>query len=149
MLLWSLTTTFAFHRARMSGRPDLLERTSWGTRSKMAHVKVMGGAWSVIKAWLAGLQAFMYTRVFRRVLLSDGRCWRERLAKFTVLGFGITIFGVPTAHHLLRKAGFERSGLLRMGFLAACLNVPFRVLASAFVINFALSVLGILDRRML
>ena len=139
MLLWSLVTTFVFHHARLSGRPDLLERTSWGTRSRVLHVKVLSTAWSMLKAWLAGIQAFIYSRIFRTVIASEGRCIRSRLSKITVLGVGITIFGVPTAHHLLRKAGYERGKLLRMGFLAACLNVPFRVMLSGILFHFIFS----------
>jgi hypothetical protein len=135
MLLWSLLTTLAFHHARQAGRPDLLERTSWGTGSRVLHVRFLSTAWSVLKAWLAGIQAFVYARVFRCVLQNNGRCLKERLAKLTVLSFGLTIFGVPTAHHLLRKAGFEKGSLLRLGLVAAFLNVPFRVVASAYVVN--------------
>lgn len=143
MLLWALLSTLAFHQARMAGRPDLLEHTSWGTRSRAWHVRAMSMTWSVAKAWLAGIQAFIYTRIFGSVLRNDGRCLRQRLTKVTVLGFGLTIFGVPTAHHLLRKAGFEQSTLLRLGFVAAFLNVPFRVVASAFVINFTASLIDV------
>jgi hypothetical protein len=143
MLLWALLSTLAFHHARLAGRPDLLEHTSWGTHSHAWHVRAMSMCWSVLKAWLAGIQAFLYARVFGCVLRNEGRCLRQRLTKITVLGFGLTIFGVPTAHHLLRKAGFERAALLRLGFVATFLNVPFRVIASAFVINFTASLIDV------
>ena len=146
MLAWSLVTTLVFHRARMCGRPDLLERTSWGTRSRALHVRFLSTTWSMLKAWLAGIQAFFYTRVFRCVIQNNGRCLHERASKVTVLGFGLTVFGVPTAHHLLRKAGYEHGALLRLGLLAVCLNVPFRVFASAYVVNVTT---GLIDVPML
>lgn len=143
MLLWSLITTFAFHKARMAGRPDLLERTSWGVSARNFQVRLLSSAWTVFKAWLAGIQAFLYSRLFGSVLRNEARCLRTRLTKATVLGFGLTIFGVPTAHHLLRSAGFRQNTLLRMGFVAAFLNVPFRVVASAFVVNFTASLISV------
>lgn len=143
MLLWSLLTTLVFHHARLAGRPDLLERTSWGTRSRLVHIRLASAGWSAVKAWLAGIQAFIYARIFAFVLRNDGAFWRERLAKFAVLGVGLTIFGVPTAHHLLRKAGYERTALLRLAFLAAFLNVPFRVFASTLVVKFTLDMLNL------
>jgi hypothetical protein len=136
MLLWSLLTTLAFHHARLAGRPDLLERTSWGTRSRVLHVRLLSTGWTALKAWLAGIQAFLYTRLFRGVIVTEAHCLRSRVSRFTVLGVGLTIFGVPTAHHLLRTAGYQRESLLRLGFLAAFLNVPFRVVASGIVVNF-------------
>jgi hypothetical protein len=141
MLLWSLLTTLVFHHARLAGRPDLLERTSWGTRSRVLRVRLLSAGWSALKAWLAGIQAFIYTRVFRGVIATEAHCLRSKVSRFTVLGVGLTIFGVPTAHHLLRTAGYQRQTLLRLGFLAACLNVPFRVVASGIVVNLTLGLL--------
>jgi hypothetical protein len=93
----------------------------------------MGAAWAVIKAWLAGFQAFIYSRTLGRALQGGHACLRCRLAKIAVLGLGLTLFGVPTAHHLLTKAGYQQPVLLSLGFVAAVLHVSYRAVVGVFV----------------
>jgi hypothetical protein len=143
MLIWSVVTTIAFYQARRLGRPDLLERTSWGTKSRVIHVRFLSTMWSALKAWLAGIQAFIYARLFARLLQNSAIYWHQRAAKFTVLGFGLTVFGVPTAHHLLSKAGYRSRSLLKFALVAVFLNVPFRVLASSFLVQSSDSLVGL------
>ena len=88
--------------SRDGGRPDLLERTSCGVRLRLMHVRLTSTGWSLIKAWLADIQAFVYSCVFRCVLEEPGRCFRTRTTRLTVPGFGLTVYGVPTHPPLLR-----------------------------------------------
>ncbi len=140
MLVWSLTTTAVFHYARLKGRPDLLERVRWGTESKRLRIRVLSTLWTAFRAWIAGVQAFIFARIFGVLLQKRDHHSRQRFARIGVLGLGLTVFGVPTAHHILRKAGYEKNALLKRAVFATFLNVPYRVLVSAFLIN---AVLGI------
>lgn len=141
MLVWSLTTTMVFHHARLKGRPDLLERVRWGTESKRLRIRMLSTLWTAFRAWIAGVQAFIFARIFGVLLQKRTQCWRQSCARVGVLGLGLTVFGVPTAHHILRKAGYERGALLRRACFAAFLNVPYRVLVSAFLINAAIGLI--------
>src|SRR5262249_42842023 len=71
MLGWSLVATFVYYHARRYGLPDLLDQRS--TEKKARRKQSMTGAViaavvSAIKLWLVGLQAFVYSRTFCRVL---------------------------------------------------------------------------------
>ncbi len=46
-----------------------------------------------------------------------------------------TLFGVTACNHLLRAAGYSDGKVLKLSFLGPVLNVPSRVLLSAFVVG--------------
>jgi hypothetical protein len=139
-LAWSIVMTVVYHRARLDGRPDLLEQATWHHGSSLLRMKLMGTAWTVVKAWLAGFQAFAYSRTFGRTLQVREVCMRRRLVRIAVLALGLTLFGVPTAHHLLSKAGYEDAGLLGLGFVAAVLHVSYRAIVGGVIAGLTLGV---------
>ena len=97
---------------------------------------------SIVRVWMVGLQAFVYSRTAGRVLLQPARCWRTRLTRIAVLGVGLTLFGVAAAHHMLAKAGLPEDRVLKLSFIGPFLNVPYRILLSAIVVNAALGLAG-------
>lgn len=136
MLVWSLAATFVYYHARERGVPDLLE-TAQPAAARQRHrplslARSLGV--SAVKVWLAGAQSVVYARTCCRVLGKPTAGWR-RLARFGVLGVGLTMFGVSTSQHVLRRAGYRGADLLRLGFVGSCLNVPYRVLLSALFID--------------
>jgi len=85
-----------------------------------------------VRVWLAGFQAFVFSRASRRVLTGRRRA-RNRLVRVGLLGVGLTLFGVTTAEHLLRRAGYRGDHLLRLCLIGPFLNVPYRTFLSAAV----------------
>ena len=142
MLCWSLVATLVYCRARRKGLPDLLD-TRWGMPSPS-----LGGirSWlsatgvSLLKTWFAGLQPFLYARVFCPVLLRPATSWRGKAIHWLVLAVGFALFGVTTVHHLLERAGTPKEKMLRLCLVGPFLNVPYRIVASALVLNFILQV---------
>ena len=142
MLAWSLLATMVYLYGRSRGLPDLMEisrpkewrRSSWFTRIKATVV-------TGVKAWLAGVQAFLYSHACSRVILSRGGSRPMQAARYAALGVGLTLFGVTAAHHILRKAGYSGSQVLHLGFLGSFLNVPYRILLGGVMVNAMLGVL--------
>ena len=136
MLLWSLVATGLYYASRRRGLPDLFEA---GRRPKAGRASwpamLFSTLLSAVKAWLAGVQPFIYSRTFCRVLVHPGRSIATRTARMAVLGVGLTLFGVTAAHHMLRKAGLPEDKVLRLSFVGPFLNVPYRLLLSAALIN--------------
>lgn len=138
MLAWSLIATVAYHLARQRGLPDVLDSAGAVARRGRGVLGLLRtGCLTAGRAWLAGFQAFLYTRTARRLLTNPARCRSRRLTRAGVVGLGLTLFGVSTTHHLLQRAGFSGSALLRLGFLGSLLNVTYRVLLSALVLDLA------------
>ena len=144
MIAWSLAATCLYAYARRKGLPDLLD-------ARFARPRGASRRWwswlgstglTLAKTWVAGLQPFLYSRTFCRVLARPCHGWRVRTARIAVLGVGLTLFGVTTAHHILRKAGLSEDKVLRVSFVGSVLNVSYRVLLSAIVIRTAMGVLG-------
>jgi hypothetical protein len=138
MLAWSLVATVAYHLARQRGLPDVLDSAGVLARRGRGVLGLLkAGCLTAGRAWLAGFQAFLYTRTARGLLNSPARCSSRRLTRAGVVGLGLTLFGVSTTHHLLQKAGFSGGALLRLGFVGSLLNVTYRVLLSALVLDLA------------
>jgi len=146
MIAWSLCAAILYSAARKRGLPDLLESTSAprlsGTNVRLLIPACLG----LLKAWLAGVQAFIFSRTACRVFSRPAQRWQSKMLRISVLGVGLTLFGVPAADHMLRTAGYKDARLLRLSLLAPFLNVPYRVLLSTLIVN---ALLGIARRPFL
>lgn len=131
MLSWALAATIIYCFARSHGYPDLLEHQGL-TRCPTACHKARSVALSAAKVWCTGLNAFVYSRASRNALTPGCNGWRRAL-RISLLGAGLTFFGVAMSEHLLRRAGFKGNQLLQLSLAGACLNVPYRILLSAAV----------------
>lgn len=142
MFAWSMLATIVFCTARERGYPNLLTDMS-RPRLQPGHV-ARYAVGSFLRAWLAGLNAFLYSRCSSFVLAEKtGCCKARRLARVGVLGVGLTLFGVTAAEHLLRKAGYSGRNLLRMSLIGPFLHVPYRVMVSAAVVALFTDALGV------
>jgi len=140
MIAWSLVATCLYYYGRKRGLPDVLD-TQWSIpRAKAGQWRewLRETTFSLLKAWLAGLQPFLYSLTFCRILPRPVNCWRLRVARMAVLAIGLTLFGVTAAHHMLHKAGLPDDKVLKLSFLGPFLNVPYRILLSAIIFNAAL-----------
>jgi hypothetical protein len=145
MLAWSLVATVIYCFARRRGAPDLLTVEVRG-RNKARGFNLGTIAASLAKVWMAGFQAFAFSRVSGRALdLQGTRCIRRRLLRLVLLFVGLTLFGVSTAEHLLRRAGYQGSQLVKLSLLGPFLNVPYRVLLSAAFTHFVWSIVHLFD----
>jgi hypothetical protein len=142
MLVWSLVATIVCCNARRRGFPDLLARYDCPTNTRRPEVRLRSSAWFVVRIWLAGVQAFIFSRTFRRHLTGRRRT-SKRLFRVALLGAGLTLFGVTTAEHLLRRAGYRGDQLMRLCLIGPFLNVPYRAFLSAAVTHAAWSAAGI------
>ncbi len=131
MLSWALIATIVYCFARSHGYPDLLEHQGL-VRCPSARHRASSVAFSAAKVWCTGLNAFVYSRASRNALTPGCNGWR-RVLRISVLGAGLTFFGVAMSEHLLRRAGFKGKELLHLSLAGACLNVPYRILLSAAV----------------
>jgi len=139
MLAWSLVATFVCHAARQRGFPDLLEGYKAPPKAGQAsRLRCLAG--SVIAVWFAGIQAYVFSRAAKPLWNSQAR-GLHLLARTAVLGVGLTLFGVATAEHLLRRAGYQGRMLLSLGLLGSVLNVTYRVFLSAAITHAAFVVL--------
>ena len=137
MILWSLGATVAYHQARIHGLPDLLS-SSWHkppAAGAMWGQWIVGTSFSLVKAWAAGLQPFLFTRAFGSFLLQPGRSWPRHVIRVAIVAVGCTLFGVTAAYHLLGRLGLERQALLRFSLAGPFLNVPYRVVLGALAFN--------------
>jgi hypothetical protein len=129
--------TIVYYHARERGLPDVLEADRItavvSKRTAATWIKQLGLAAG--KAWLAGFQAFIFTRGCCHFLAKPGRGARQRLLRFTVVALGLTLFGVSTSQHVLRRAGLSGRQLVEVGFLGSVLNVGYRVLLSTLLID--------------
>lgn len=144
MLTWSLIATVAFCHARERGYPNLL------TAQELPKGRQRGFLWyamgSAIRAWLSGFQAFIFARCSSFLLVEREQAGRlHRGMKYMVLGLGMTLFGVTTAEHMLRRVGYTGKKLARVGLIGPFLNVPYRILLSAAVIHLVRDGLGLLQ----
>jgi hypothetical protein len=128
MLTWALVATVIYCFARSRGFPDLLEHKQGACPSVKQRARSV--AFSAAKLWCTGFNAWVYSRASRDILAPGCDGWR-RLARIGVLGAGLTFFGVAMSEHLLRRAGYKGTELLRLSLVGACLNVPYRLLLSA------------------
>ena len=133
MLVWSLIANIAYCHARERGLPDLVTvqkpKTGHGTSAFIRHA-----AGSVVKVWFVGLHNLVFAR-FACVALGGLPCRSTRCRRLAVLTLGMTLFGVTTAEHLLRRAGFSGASLVRRGLIGPFLNVPYRIFLSAAVMH--------------
>src|SRR5690606_17761718 len=87
------------------------------------------------RAWVAGFHAFIYARASSAFLpKKQGCCRARRCARFGVLAVGLVLFGVSTAEHMLRSAGYQGRKLVQLSLIGPFLNVPYRILLSAAVV---------------
>ncbi|HWC30409.1 MAG TPA: hypothetical protein VG845_10040, partial [Dehalococcoidia bacterium] len=134
--------------ARERGLPDLVTvqrpKTGKGPSAFLRHA-----AGSVVKVWFVGLHNLVFARLAAGALRGLP-CRMTRWRRLAVLSLGMTLFGVTTAEHLLRKAGFSGNPLLHRGLIGPFLNVPYRIFLSAAVMHGAIelfdSVCGIGSR---
>lgn len=140
MLAWSLIAHFVYCTARERGLPDLIRvqvpRTGGGTPTFLRHA-----AGSAVRVWFVGLHNMVFAHVACSVL-RGGNGFAARARRLGVLGLGMTLFGVTTAEHLLRRAGFSGPSLLYRGTLGPFLNVPYRIFLGAAVMH---AVMRIMD----
>jgi hypothetical protein len=134
MLFWSLSATVFFCAARERGYPNILSIRALPKREVNTNA-LLHTAGAVVRAWMAGLHAFVFARA-SHVLLQEkqGCCQARRFARIGVLGFGLVFFGVSTAEHMLRTAGYTGRKLTRLSLIGPFFNVPYRVLLSAAVV---------------
>jgi hypothetical protein len=136
MLAWSLIASVAYWHARERGLPDLVTvqkpRTGNGPSAFLRHA-----AGSAIKVWFVGLHNLVFAR-FAALAMNGLPCRSTRWRRLAVLSLGMTLFGVTTAEHLLRRAGFSGASLLRRGLIGPFLNVPYRIFLSAAVMHGAI-----------
>lgn len=140
MLAWSVIAHLVYHHARERGYPDLVTvdvpRRDCGPSTFLRHA-----AGSAVRVWFVGLHNLIFARVACSILRGgDGFAMRAR--RLGILCLGMTLFGVTTAEHLLRRAGFKGTPLLYRGLLGPFLNVPYRIFLSAAVIH---AVMGAAD----
>ena len=133
MLVWSLIATVAFCTARERGYPNLLSSVNAPRRG--ASNIISYAALSLLRAWLAGMNAFIYSRCSGSLITArSGSCRARRLARVGALAVGLTLFGASSAEHLLRTAGYTGKRLVRMSLIGPFLHVPYRVMVSAAVV---------------
>jgi hypothetical protein len=145
MIAWALIATSIYHYARRRGLPDLLD-ARWSkppTTSLLQWRRWLGATMiSAARAWLAGIQPYLYCLAVRRLLSGSAHGWPMRLARMLVLAVGLTLFGVTAVHHLLRRSGLSEQKVLRYSLLGPFLNVPYRTLLSVIVLNAAIALSG-------
>jgi hypothetical protein len=136
MLVWSLAATYFYFHARQRGAPDLANIRIACRLNGSKRRSLMNTATAVTRLWLVGPQAFLFTRLFARVSLARPvNCGRTRAIRLGGLALGLTFFGVTTTHHLLEAAGYSGDALLRLSCIASVLNVSYRVLVSALMME--------------
>lgn len=142
MFVWSVAATFVFVAARERGYPNLLSDMSTPKRraGNLASYAIV----AVIRAAIAGVNAFVFTRCSGFLLEEKPGCSRtRRAARIGALGLGLTLFGVTTAEHLLRSAGYSGRRLMRMSMLGPVLHVPYKVLISAALVALLTNVFNV------
>jgi hypothetical protein len=141
MITWAMIATLAYYVGRQHGFPDLLE-TRWSAPpvARKEWRRWVGSTLvSLVKTWVAGIQPYIYTRIFCPVLARPVRRWYTGIVRFLVLTIGLTLFGVTATHHLLKRAGFGERAILRYSLVGPLLNVPYRVVFSAVLLNAVLN----------
>jgi hypothetical protein len=139
MLAWSLVAHFLYCAAREHGLPDLVTvqapKRGGGPSAFLRHA-----AGSVIRVWFIGLHNLVFARVACSVLHGGGG-HAARARRFGILGLGMTLFGVTTTEHLLRRAGFSGTSLRLRGIAGPFLNVPYRIFLSAAAMHAVMSIM--------
>lgn len=137
MLAWSVVAHLVYHHARERGYPDLVTvEVPRRDRGPSTFVRHMAG--SVVRIWFVGLHNLIFARVACSVL-RGGDGFAARARRLGILALGMTLFGVTTAEHLLRRVGFKGTPLLYRGLIGPFLNVPYRIFLSAAVVHAAIS----------
>ena len=144
MLAWSLIATVFFCAARERGYPNILSIQALPKRDVNTNA-VLHTLGAFVRAWMAGVHAFVFARASNVFLLEKHGCCRARkFARFGVMGFGLVFFGVSTAEHMLRTAGYQGRRLVQLSLIGPFFNVPYRVLLSAAVVTLATDTLGLI-----
>jgi hypothetical protein len=134
MLTWSLLATVFFCAARERGYPNILSVKALPKREVSAN-SALHALGAVARAWMAGFHAFVFARASNGFLIQKHGCCRaRRFARFGLLGIGLVLFGVSTAEHMLRTAGYQGRRLVQLSLIGPFFNVPYRVLLSAAVV---------------
>jgi hypothetical protein len=135
MMAWSLLATLIYHRARLMGLPDLFENSRVTTSGgKGWYMRAITTVLTLAKAFVVGVQPFIYCRTVGCLLRPAGSL-PARAVRSAVLWAGLTLFGVTATHHLLSKAGYSGGRLLNLSYVGTALNVPYRMLVSAVLVN--------------
>jgi hypothetical protein len=126
------------------GLPDLFEnsRVSAPGSAKGRYAGFTTMAFTLVKACLVGVQPFIYCRSLG-FLLRPAASLPRRVARLAVLWTGLTLFGVTATHHLLQKAGYSGGELLNFSYFGTMLNVAYRILISAVLVNAATGVVSL------
>jgi hypothetical protein len=143
MVCWSLVATFAYYHARLRGLPDVFD-TRWSRPPPHAGRWLrwfMNTTVSFVKAWLAGVQPYLYAKAVSGFLARPAVRLRTRIYRAAVLTAALILFGVTAAHHLLRQAGLPDRNVLPLCCVGSVLNVTYRVVLSAIIVG-VLSKLG-------
>jgi hypothetical protein len=139
ILVWSLIAHFAYVFAREHGLPDLVTvqapKTDGGPSTFLRHA-----AGSAVRVWFVGLHNMVFAHIACSVL-RGGEGFTRRAKRIGILGLGMTLFGVTTTEHLLRRAGFSGSSLRYRGVIGPFLNVPYRIFLGAAVMHGLLQVI--------
>jgi hypothetical protein len=142
MLVWSLVAHVLYFAARQRGLPDLVTvetpKRGHGPTTFLRHA-----AGSAVRIWFVGLHNLLFAR-FAACVLCRGEGFSARIRRLGILSLGMTLFGVTTADHLLRRAGFTGSSLLYRGLIGPFLNVPYRIFLSAAMVHAVMSALDAL-----
>ena len=143
MLAWSLGATVFFCAARERGYPNILSTQVLPGRTTASNA-ALHALGAVVRAWMAGVHVFIFARASNVFLIEKGGCCKVRgFARIGVLGVGLVLFGVSTAEHMLRAAGFSGRRLVQLSLIGPFLNVPYRVMLSAAVVTLVTSTLNL------
>ncbi len=145
---WSLIATSAYFHIREGGAPDLLEiqfrRGATGSRGNCGSA-----LYCAFRVLLIGPPAFVFAKLaaltMNRSACKGVRSWLSPAA----LVVGLTLFGVTSTHHLLQHAGYRGSNLLHLSYGGSLLNVGYRVVIGALIINAITYIVSLLNVRAL
>jgi hypothetical protein len=137
MFAWALIATVVYYHARLRGFPDVFDSSVRWPPSRPCHwpAWVVAAALAIVKAWLAGIQPFLYVKAFSGLMAGPVTGWRRRVGRGVVLMMGLVLFGATAAHHLLRKADLPEHMVLRLCCVGSFLNATYRVTLSALIIG--------------
>jgi len=128
MALWSMATTVIYIWTREHGCPDILE-----IRLKRAEsdpgLSPRAVAASAVKVWFAGIHVVAFAKLAHPFVHTRRMRLPGRVLRVVLLAAGMTLFGVSTTEHLLRRAGFRGDRLVRFALIGPLVHIPFAFFA--------------------
>jgi hypothetical protein len=137
MLTWSLVATLAYCHLRLRGLPDVFD-TRWRRPSPRPNSWLpwlSATSASLVKAWLAGVQPYLYAKAVSGFLARPATRWSGRICQAAVLSPALMLFGVTAAHHLLRQAGLPSRRVLPVCCVGSVLNVSYRIVLGGVILG--------------